>query len=745
MICTKCVKVLQHTTRQNPILRNDVPSEGVSQNAKSYCEDRPDLLQSLAYSCWICTKLARWIASHMPRRRRKNRTEPFLVEYECVMLAFAPGIDHILVRVTMKMLNAESQETCEIEVQLFRPSGNGPFPSFCLTSPILLNVTMTVSDHFINDHVRNSKNSRDGFNAVSDWMNECQLRHEKCKQNRTNLYPSRLLYLGKAGNDIKLVITAMQRPRSPYLTLSHRWGSEEYTKLQSSTIDELLRRINLSMLSLTFQDAVEVTRRLGFHYLWIDSLCILQGEDDVSDWLRESSEMGKIYSNAVLNLSATGTPDSSTSMFHDRDLETLVPSTIEIEVNSTMQQSHLYDGDIWNDEITNAHLNFRAWVFQERMLARRVLHFGRNQLAWECRELDAMELFPCGHPHKTYGTLLKQDVGSIMAESDREVSPERNRRAFSLWREMVTIYSGCSLTKPEDKLIALSGIAEHLRHVTCDEYMAGMWRRTMAFDLPWWRDTELRDSLPRSRVEYRAPSWSWASVEGTITFPQMSGGFYEPLINVVEANLAYLNDQDVTGGLVGGSIKIRCRPHTLFLGELEEDGSFSALTISGRILDITRDESSRFLSPEMSYQELKDHNRRHELYCVASRATKEELCGIVLENCKPDTFYHRVGSFVVDTSGAHYREVREEEKEERMAAAAATEAVMYYLKDTSRNEDSVTSEDDASGAASHDKEGVARYRLEAIANALRTDFEGRDSLPCDFYDDESGQHIVTIL
>ena len=509
------------------------------------------------------------------------------------------------------------------------------------------------------------------------------------------------------------------------------------------------------MLPLTFQDAIEVTRRLGFHYLWIDSLCILQ--DDRSDWLCESAEMGKVYSNAVLNLSATGIPNSSSSMFHDRDLESLFPSIIEIEVNNIVQQYHLYDGDIWNDEITKAHLNFRAWVFQERMLARRVLHFGRRQLAWECRELNAMELFPGGLPHRTYSTLLKQNIGSTLAESDWEVSPERNRRAFSLWREMVKIYSGCSLTKPEDKLIALSGVAERLRRATCDEYMAGMWRRTMAFDLPWWRDTELRDSFPRRLVRYRAPSWSWASVEGAIEFPQMSGGFHEPLIDVMEANLALLNDQDVAGGLVGGSIKIKCQPHPLFLGELREDETFSALTISGRTFHITRDESSCFLSPEMSYQELQNHNKRHELYCVACCATKEELCGIVLTNCEPDNFYRRVGSFVVDTSGAHYREVRDEEEKEWMTAAAATEAVMYYLKDTSRNEDSVTSGNDASDTASHEKQGAGQNveghystemswcRLEAIANALTTKFQGRDSLPCDFDDDESGQHVITII
>ena len=138
MICKKCVRVLQQTTRQNPILRNDIAIEGRSQKAKSYCDDRSDLFQSSTHSCWICIKLTRWVASHRPRPRRKTRTDPFLVKHECVMLTFAPGIDHFLAQVEMKMLNVETQDTCEIEVQLFRSSGNGPIHLICLTFPNLI-------------------------------------------------------------------------------------------------------------------------------------------------------------------------------------------------------------------------------------------------------------------------------------------------------------------------------------------------------------------------------------------------------------------------------------------------------------------------------------------------------------------------------------------------------------------------------------------------------------------------------
>jgi hypothetical protein len=89
---------------------------------------------------------------------------------------------------------------------------------------------------------------------------------------------------------------------------------------------------------------------------------------------REAPKMREIYSNPLLNLSATGALDSSSSLFFDRDTENLLPSHINIEIDSKMQQCQLFDGNMWRDEITSASLNLRGWVFQERILARRVLH-----------------------------------------------------------------------------------------------------------------------------------------------------------------------------------------------------------------------------------------------------------------------------------------------------------------------------------------------------------------------------------
>jgi hypothetical protein len=72
-------------------------------------------------------------------------------------------------------------------------------------------------------------------------------------------------------------------------------------------------KIPVAELPLTFQDAVNITRALSQHLLWIDSLCIIQ--DDQADWERESARMASVYQNAFLTIAATSSHDSKGGCF----------------------------------------------------------------------------------------------------------------------------------------------------------------------------------------------------------------------------------------------------------------------------------------------------------------------------------------------------------------------------------------------------------------------------------------------
>ncbi|KAF2811480.1 uncharacterized protein BDZ99DRAFT_354565, partial [Mytilinidion resinicola] len=85
-----------------------------------------------------------------------------------------------------------------------------------------------------------------------------------------------------------------------YLTLSHRWGDAKFIQTDKATLQQRCSNIPFDSLSRVFQEAVILTRQLGYRYLWIDALCIVQ--DCAKDWVRESELMGRVYSNAVMNI-----------------------------------------------------------------------------------------------------------------------------------------------------------------------------------------------------------------------------------------------------------------------------------------------------------------------------------------------------------------------------------------------------------------------------------------------------------
>lgn len=101
-----------------------------------------------------------------------------------------------------------------------------------------------------------------------------------------------------------------------YLTLSHCWGQKHFTTLTRESFHSFLCEIPTDLLTKTFKDAIAITRKLGFRYIWIDSLCIFQG--DLSDWRAESALMANVYGNSTLNIAAADAPDGDTGCFFER-------------------------------------------------------------------------------------------------------------------------------------------------------------------------------------------------------------------------------------------------------------------------------------------------------------------------------------------------------------------------------------------------------------------------------------------
>jgi hypothetical protein len=126
--------------------------------------------------------------------------------------------------------------------------------------------------------------------------------------------PSRVIDVGSGAP--RLVVVKDDTPILPYATMSHCWGSHMPLLLLSSNIAELQKRIPISQLSRSFQDAFLITQRLGLNYIWIDSLCIVQ--DLAADWERESQSMSEVYSNSYCNIAAAHAADGTHGCFIER-------------------------------------------------------------------------------------------------------------------------------------------------------------------------------------------------------------------------------------------------------------------------------------------------------------------------------------------------------------------------------------------------------------------------------------------
>jgi hypothetical protein len=194
----------------------------------------------------------------------------------------------------------------------------------------------------------------------------------------------------------------------------------------------------------------------------------------------------------------------------------------------------------------------------------------------------------------------------------------------SIWSAIVREYSRSALTFPGDKMVAISGIAKHLRSAMKDEYVAGMWRSHLEHWLLWWvkgpRSTE-GAAWPSSRPStYRAPTWSWASVDGAVVIPLTS---YESKLefHVSDFKLDYATE-DTTGAITGGWMDLTASLKPIRLLQQSPDDLLSwDIAMSGTALGRRDGLYIEFDVPPSSNDAFDTDNAEKRLFCVLSQTT----------------------------------------------------------------------------------------------------------------------------
>jgi len=385
------------------------------------------------------------------------------------------------------------------------------------------------------------------LNRIQFWVRNCILSHDHCaKPQATIRLPRRLIDVmshgfghGWPAEDIDMqtfsslslenspnvrIISSSSLPEgTSYLTLSHRWGSTPSILLTKKTMFLLDGDISPYLLNCreaaVFRHAIHVTRGLGFRYIWIDALCIMQ--DNSFEKTADVMQMDEIYMNSTLNISAAEGRIREGLVF-ERNLLSMNPHRATVKVLKTQEsvQLQVFPGK-WFLVPFEVPLNKRGWVFQERILAPRIVHFTKNQVFWECCSLEASEVLPQGVLDQRR-THLSRSIGITSVSSMVQVR--------SRWYDLVEEYSYTSLTFADDRLLALSAVAKRFCSalgLDPSEYLAGMWKNDLPLSMLWGQRSypgmNGPEPMTNTTTEIRhAPSWSWASVLGPIRNVELS-------------------------------------------------------------------------------------------------------------------------------------------------------------------------------------------------------------------------------
>jgi hypothetical protein len=362
-----------------------------------------------------------------------------------------------------------------------------------------------------------------------------------------------------------------------------------------------LAGIALHTLSQTIQDAIHATRKLGIRYLWVDALCIVQ--DDEASKVKEIDQMGKIYSNAALTISAASAAHATDGFLHKPftsngcEIPFLLPDgkfgkvlvvpsqetkatafekvvevpNYPINYYHWRQQERLMNSVAFRKKVAQTNprsedwpLDTRAWAFQEHMPSPRLLIFGPDDVRWRCQVTELEPLFP--NPIRYHGAADRVPIlrSPFVGYDPKHWTSVRGIRGVwatttrqrQLWVTVMTDFSNRSITVEQDRLPALAGIASQFEELSGEQYVAGYWVNCLPELLPWVRKPLKpgKNNQPNGELkEYLVPSWSWIAARQPIVLHPIT----DVTAEVISAVAELLHPEAKFGNLKSATLNLK--------------------------------------------------------------------------------------------------------------------------------------------------------------------------------------------
>ncbi|KAN0090058.1 Heterokaryon incompatibility protein (HET) domain containing protein [Hyaloscypha variabilis] len=328
------------------------------------------------------------------------------------------------------------------------------------------------------------------FDMISRWRQNCRDNHKTCTSNSTKRMPTRVLDIGD---------------QTSYATLSYCWGnSTEYAQPITTTGNLKYKEavIYLTTLPPVFQDAIIIARKLGYKYLWVDSLCIIQ--DSTDDWNTEASKMQQYYKGSSANIVAAAAKNPAYGIFDSAD-----------RLREKILYSHMGCGLSQEFEYRRIFVEERAWTLQEELISPCSVIYTDTNIRWLCSEgLLSEACFPDGCCGAGYHDEAKKQLFAFPKYTRSEGDGDEVHDMYFAWWE---------LSKQTDRLPAIAGLAKEFgdRIKTPTDlsnevqYYCGLWKKDFVRGLCWNGGHGAR--IQQDKSEYvegiPVPSWSWAALD----------------------------------------------------------------------------------------------------------------------------------------------------------------------------------------------------------------------------------------
>lgn len=486
--------------------------------------------------------------------------------------------------------------------------------------------------------------TREVYANVKTFISRCVSSHKACKIPSIGFVPSRLLEVspGSDPTHIRLVETTSDGQKT-WACLSYVWGGEQRHKTTMRIRAEYLKGICLDILPQTIKDAVSVCRGLGIAYLWIDSFCIVQ--DDEADKAREIPQMALIYRHALLTIAASCAHTVDEGFLHHVPplcYERFPPTGLRFRNRrgreskvAIMTENRFY----LNIHHQKEPIDARAWALQEQLLSPRLLSYASHGPRWSCRCLLQNVN---GHPDRTF---LPRDFHRDACVDDGQNWPCIPGWEMPDWEFIVELYSPRQATLHYDKLVALSAVARTYSENSLSSaawkergtYLAGIWEKSLPSSLLWRVQTD--DIRPRP-LEYRAPSWSWASVDAAV----ICEGRIMPVVNddfkFISAQTRKVNSNEF-GAVTDGTLVVDARVRDCRVGK--EDRNALA---HWHVFSIVDGPGIRFAEDTMEFRTLISNEVTEvTLLLLAHHSTGQRNTGLVLTKNNDGNSFSRMAYF----------------------------------------------------------------------------------------------------